>query len=368
MKKILVIEDEAAVRANVLQILDSGGYQGIGVEDGSAGLELARRELPDLIVCDIMMPGMDGYALLQALRADPTTAAIPLIFLTAKVDRSDVRQGMDLGADDYLSKPFRRRDLLHAIDARLRRRAELLQQAERRLDELRTSINLALPHELRTALTGILGFSELIGAYSDVLALNELAEMGRAIYESSSRLQHLLDNFLLYARLELLTADTTQLLDLRQARTPDASAIVEAVAMSKAQSYNRSPDLTVRAEPCTVAMSGAFFRKLCEELLDNAFKYSRPGTSVAVTLKAAGPAQIVIEDAGCGMTAQQLAEIGAYVQFERQTFERRGVGLGLVISKRLAAMHGGRLQIASQAGVGTNVSVELPLAEESAPL
>ncbi len=365
MAKILVIEDEAAVRANILTILDSGGYESAGAENGREGLDAARRALPDLILCDIMMPEMDGYAVLRALRQDRETATIPLIFLTAKVERADVRQGMELGADDYITKPFRRLDLLQAISARLQRRQELLQQAERQLNDLRASINLALPHELRTALTGILGFSELISTHSNILELTELADMGRAIYESTNRLQRLLDNYLVYARLELLAADRGQVLALRQEQTAGAGEIAIMIAESKAFALGRRDDLRMAIVDAVIAMSDFYFRKLCGELLDNAFKYSRRGDLVNLTLAVQGDwLQMTIADRGYGMTPRQVADIGAYMQFERQSFERRGVGLGLIIAKRLAEIHGGRFQLTSEAGKGATVSVELPLASE----
>ena len=367
MKTVLVIEDETAVRANILEILESGGFAGISADNGRLGLEAAQRELPDLILCDIMLPELDGYAILRALRQDARTTAIPLIFLTAKVDRADVRQGMELGADDYIAKPFRRLDLLQAISARLQRRQDLLQQAERQLRDLRASINLALPHELRTALTGILGFSELISTQSNILELAELAEMGRAIYDSTTRLQHLLDNFMTYARLELLAADAAQVVALRQESMTGVDDVLRTVVVSKAQLAARPHDLEVTAVDCTAAISGAYFRKLCEELIDNAFKYSAPGTPVNVTAEIiANRLRLTIRDQGRGMTPQQVADIGAYVQFDRQTFERRGVGLGLIIAKRLAEIHGGWLRLDSTVGAGTTVVVELPLAPETA--
>jgi diguanylate cyclase (GGDEF)-like protein len=144
MPKILVIEDEALVRANILEILDSSGYfNALGAENGLIGVRLAQEHQPDLIVCDIMMPELDGYGVLEALRADPATAAIPFIFLTAKADQADLRFGMNLGADDYLTKPFRRSELLLAISTRLEKQTALanrysmeLKQAEERLNYL----------------------------------------------------------------------------------------------------------------------------------------------------------------------------------------------------------------------------------------
>ncbi|MCT7972700.1 EAL domain-containing response regulator [Laspinema olomoucense] len=119
MKKILVIEDEELVRNNILEILDTVDFRVIGACNGGMGVQLAEEHLPDLILCDVMMPELDGYGVLAALRNNPVTATIPFIFLTAKGDKTDIRQGMNLGADDYLTKPFRRKELLGAIEARL---------------------------------------------------------------------------------------------------------------------------------------------------------------------------------------------------------------------------------------------------------
>ena len=128
MKKILVIEDEPEMRRNLLTILKLEKFQFFGAENGRVGLELVRREKPDLILCDVMMPELDGHGVLEALRKDEETASIPFIFLTAKGEKADLRSGMNLGADDYLTKPVAKADLLHAIAARLRRSE---QQAQR---------------------------------------------------------------------------------------------------------------------------------------------------------------------------------------------------------------------------------------------
>jgi DNA-binding NarL/FixJ family response regulator len=124
MKSILVIEDEAEMRRNILAILKLEKFQGLGAENGRIGVELARREKPDLILCDVMMPKLDGHGVLRSLREDPATAAIPFIFLTAKGERRDLRDGMNLGADDYLIKPVAKADLLTAIMTRLARAAQ----------------------------------------------------------------------------------------------------------------------------------------------------------------------------------------------------------------------------------------------------
>src|SRR5213078_4429762 len=121
MKKILVIEDEPEMRRNITALLRYCDYEPIAAENGRLGIEAARRERPDLILCDVMMPETDGHGVLQALQTDPSLVRIPFIFLTAKGEKDDLRSGMNLGADDYLTKPVANADLVQAIQTRLRR-------------------------------------------------------------------------------------------------------------------------------------------------------------------------------------------------------------------------------------------------------
>ena len=128
MKKILVIEDNQDVRENLAEILSLSGYEAITAENGKIGVEKAQKEDPDLILCDIMMPELDGYGVLHILSRQQKTADIPFVFLTAKAEKEDFRKGMSLGADDYIVKPFDDISLLQTIDARIQK-SERLRQA-----------------------------------------------------------------------------------------------------------------------------------------------------------------------------------------------------------------------------------------------
>lgn len=123
MVKILIIEDEVEIRSNLVELLGLEGYDVVSADNGVTGLLGAMENTPDLIICDVMMPELDGYDVLQALRQDPKTLTIPFLFLTALADKGDIRRGMALGADDYLTKPFTRNDILTAVESRLQRQA-----------------------------------------------------------------------------------------------------------------------------------------------------------------------------------------------------------------------------------------------------
>ena len=147
MKKILVIEDEPEMRRNLTTILRLEKFDPLPAENGRVGLELAKKKKPDLILCDVMMPVLDGYGVIAALRADPETVAVPFIFLTAKGEKPDIRAGMNLGADDYLTKPVAKPDLLSAIRSRLER---AVQQAK---PEFKPNFDSAKPLETELGLT-----------------------------------------------------------------------------------------------------------------------------------------------------------------------------------------------------------------------
>ena len=200
MSKILVVDDDEQLRQTIIVVLKLRGFEPLEANNGGDALEIAREHLPDLIISDVNMPGQNGFVALASIRQDPTTAAIPLILMTGEMD-SNMRKGMELGADDFLTKPFAMPDLLKAIDARMRKQTVVKQAAEKKLTELRENISLMLPHELNTPLVGILGFGEIIHSCADSLSVEELTEMGKNIMDSGLRLERLIQNFLVFAQL-----------------------------------------------------------------------------------------------------------------------------------------------------------------------
>jgi signal transduction histidine kinase len=361
MKKILVIDDEEWLREMIQVALRQRGHDVIQAENGAAGVEKARKELPDLILCDVNMGKMDGYATLSALRNEATTAAIPFILMTGLADNAGMRHGMELGADDYLPKPFTIDGLYAAVDARLKKLQTVRAEAERKLADLRDNISMMLPHELRTPLNGILAYGEILTADAATLQPHEIAEMGQVIYESGRRLERLIENFLIFAQLQLLEADPQKVHSLRGKQTASPVRLIQEHARKQAEEAKRAEDLQLQLADMPVPMSEEYLGKVVDELVQNAFKFSSAGRIVRVELAKTPEATVLtVADHGRGFSTEHISRVGAYMQFDRSLHEQQGVGLGLSIARRLTELHGGTLTIQSTKSEGTTVVVKLP--------
>ena len=336
------------------------GFDTMLAGDGATGIDLARREHPDLIICDVNMPNLDGYETLTRLRQQEATATTPFIFLSGAVERPSVRQGMELGADDYLTKPFLPSELMAAVNTRLGKQAVIERQTEKKLDELRGNITLALPHELRTPLNGIMGLSQILMEDYATLPPAEILESATFIHESALRLHRLIENFLVFAQIEMMAGDdlTRQAAAVRTVAEP----IIGKAALEMAVKANRENDLVFSVPPATVAVIADNLKKITEELVDNACKFSAYGSPVRVIGREdGGNFELTVTDQGRGMTREQISKIAPHVQFERSVYEQQGAGLGLTIAKRLAEIQGGKLSIESVPGQQTTVRVSFPL-------
>ncbi|ERT08857.1 response regulator [Lyngbya aestuarii BL J] len=363
MSKILVIEDEFAIRDNIIELLEIEDFEVFSAENGRIGFQQASEHLPDLILCDVMMPDLDGYGVLSALRSNPTTATIPFIFLTAKAEHTDIRQGMGLGADDYLTKPCTAEELLEAVKTRLKKQEIFEKQSQLKLDELRRSITHSLPHELRTPLNGILGNTELLLLELEDLDVDEMRKMLEDIRTSSQRLNRLIINFLLYADLELISANNQRIQALQKSSVSSVDTLISDAAKEQARLFNRETDLQLKLQDSPVKIAATRLAKLVEELVNNAFKFSEPGTPVSVKTEVKdNKFVLLVSDKGREMTPEEIQKVGAYLQFERKLYEQQGSGMGLSIVKRLVELHDGKLIIESIPNKETTVRVELAIA------
>jgi signal transduction histidine kinase len=364
VKKILVIDDEEWLREMIHLALRQRGFEIIEAANGTEGIEQARKHLPDLILCDVNMGKVDGYLTLASLRNEAPTAAIPFILMTGLADNAGMRYGMELGADDYLPKPFTTDALFAAVDARLKKSQTVRDEAERKLASLRNNISLMMPHEMRTPLNGILSNAEMLATSADTLKPGEIAEMGQEIFKSSQRLERLIENFLIYAQLELIAADPKSVNAMRVGKTEHSAPLVRKNADDLAALFNRVSDLSVEAGDFSLPMSEEYFGRVVNELVQNAFKFSEDRSPVSVKLaESFNGIVLTIQDHGCGFSTEQISRIGAYEQFDRKIQDQQGLGLGFVIAKRLVELHGGSLSVESVKGAGSTITVKFPKAK-----
>ncbi len=364
--RILVVEDNEPLRDQIVQVLEFEGYEVLAAAHVPAGQRLATTAGPELVVSDITMPQMDGHDLLRNLRAAGNGADTPVVFLTARGARGDIRTGMDLGADDYLTKPFEMKELLNAVATRLRRRHEAGAAASRPLLEERSRMLLSLPHELRTPLNGIIGFTELL---KDALVPGapvpaDTPEMLDQLLVSGTRMERLATNLVLHLHLELARQAPGQERLFTDAGPASADEQTTVVAGRVARQAGRDGDLRWRPPGrVAVAVSPHFLEKMLEELLDNAFKFSAPGTPVEVSLTVVGDTvEWQLADRGLGVTAGEAAALAPFRQWRRNQREQQGLGLGFAIARQLAEFNGGTLELAPRAGGGCTARLCLPRA------
>ncbi|HXF09881.1 MAG TPA: ATP-binding protein, partial [Desulfuromonadaceae bacterium] len=304
---------------------------------------------------------MDGYGTLSSLRNEPVTASIPFILMTGLADNAGMRHGMELGADDYLPKPFTTESLYAAVDARLKKSQTLREEAEQKLRHLRDNISLMMPHEMRTPLNGILSNAELLAHSAKTLKPGEIAEIGQEIHASSERLARLIENFLIYAQLEMVAADPKAANALKPGKTIHPIDMIKRCAARQAALAGRPVDLSLELSDVPVPLVDEYLIKIVEELIQNAFKFSKPGTPVRVSLSEENGAVVLsVSDQGRGFSPEETTRIDAYMQFDRKMHEQQGLGLGLAIVKRLVELHGATLSILTEKEVGAVISAKFP--------
>lgn len=359
MARVAVIDDDTGMRGVLEEILGSAGHDVSLASSGLAGIALVTNERPDLVLCDVEMPGgCDGYDVLRAIRSDDELRTIPFLFLTGLGGESALRSGMNLGADDYLMKPVTPADLLAAIETRLARSAANEHETRRRLEEMRRSVAVLLPHELRTPLTTILGSAELLQETHSHMTPAQIRRTAGAIVAAGRRLQRMAENYLMYAGLELgrLAGPGGP-----APRGGTGSAVdVEEAARATAAAAGREADQRFDLGPVVLPLAGPYVRKIVSELVENAIKFSAAGSPIRVSLATDRGPRLDVTDEGRGMSPEQIAEVGAFRQFDRAFFEQQGSGLGLALVHGIVRASGGALELTSPPGRGTCATVRWP--------
>jgi two-component system sensor histidine kinase/response regulator len=367
MTRILVIEDEGPLREEIVGMLGFEGYDVIEASDGQQGVDSAKETLPDLILCDITMPKLDGYQVLLELRDCPTTALTPFIFLTARSDRPFMRHGMELGADDYVTKPCSHAELLAAIQARLQRHAAAVEAHNRRLEEAQATLTRLVAHELRTPLVSILMVQDIIARQMGQTLPAQMQDLLDILASGSKRLAHLVEQMVYITELEAGFLCRTSVLESGQP-VQLWEVLTTAIDLGR-QFATRHRDGPIRSgerdRGTVIVADTQSFKHALAELFANALNFSPEGSDVLVSLwQADGCAWIEIMDHGPGMTPEQLEQaFTEFHQVNRGIQEQQGIGLGLSLARQIMEAHGGTVTLNSVVGKGTQVTVSLPLAD-----
>jgi len=356
--RILVIDDNAGLRLSLTRALESAGYSVRTGADGEQGLAIAREFKPDVVVCDMHMPNANGSSVLSALRKDVGFALSQFILMTGDLDGIPHRVGMDLGADDYLAKPFTVDEFLNCVGARLQRSQFYKRAEDRALLHFRETISHSLPHEVFTPLTGILGFTEVLREEIGRIAPAEAAKMVEEIHISAERLYRTLKNYLRI--LDVLNDQNPPSLTGEITGAVNVPGIIMTAAESVVERHGREENFKLECAESDLPLSSGDLSSIVVELVDNACKYSVKGTPVIVRLESVAEQNVLsVTDSGRGMTPEQTAQIGAFRQFDRKKYEQQGLGLGLTLTQHLVERHGGKFSLESSPG-GTTVTASWP--------
>jgi two-component system, sensor histidine kinase and response regulator len=376
MSTILVIEDETAVRCNMLELLEAEGFRSIGAEGGGIGVNLAREIQPDLILCDVMMGAdMDGYGVLETLRQLPETATIPFIFVTAKTTRADFRQGMQLGADDYLTKPFTRQELLDAIAIRVSRNHQVLKlqqqmQDLREMNVIKDDMLSTVSHDMRAPLMNMKMAIEMLQICGDSPKRDHYLEILR---DECLRESQMVDNLLDLKRLESrdykLTAEPldlapwlTEVVERFRLRTDmaDQRLCLQAQAYSEIPSPNPSP---IACDRGLIACDRSSLERVVVELINNACKYTPSGGTIEViaTQSSSQPTWTLTVQNQATIAPEALPHIfDKFYRGPKSQTQATGSGLGLALVKEFVQRLGGTIAVSCDGG-WTRFAVELPM-------
>lgn len=359
MEKILIIEDDELVRTNTLEILKEEGYNVIEASTGKDGIEMARQHHPDLILSDILMPEGDGFSVLNELQKDMVTASIPFVFLSSRTSSSDIREGMQKGADDYLPKPFKIKDLLDTIQTRIAKSRNLNFKNE----QIFKNISKNLPHELRTPLVSILGLSEYIKDYSDEILKEEIVHMTEKIHSSGNRLLKTIEKFILFSELSGILGNNEDINYLRSSSFISARPFISSITKSLIEKSGRSEDLRLSIAEGNINISSNFLEILLKELIECTLKFSVKSRPFEVYSQIDGTSYLVeITDHGFGLGDFRYNNFSysAIIEMGQDSNNQSVSGISFLLCQKIINLFKGKLAIESKTGKYTRISFSLP--------
>jgi len=367
--RVLLVEDEPDVRTVAESILSSFGFAVSSVGNGKEAIDFLSGSRPDIVLSDIRMPVIDGFQLLQRIRSDPLLCQIPFIIVSAKAESADQRMGMSLGADDYVTKPYRPEDLRNTIEVRVMRS----KQVSDSISNHKRFVTQVLPHELRTPLMGVIGYADLMmdaAAEGKTLSVAELSEYGRMLQLSGARILKIVENLLFWAKLEAPQSPAEGSAKLMETQEDVTAEGLRSIAEQASKQFGRQYDVSVdcpRRARIQVITPG--FEFVTKHLVENALKYSLPRTPVRISVTTdADELTLSVSDSGRGMTRDEFDRIRRSGHLEHDRNRQPGLGMGLMLATAFVRKSGGRLDLQpNDKGKGLTVLMHLPLAAESVP-
>ena len=380
---ILLVEDDQSLLdgiSDLLEVVDLGyDLSVLTASNGQGGLAILDDHTPDLIISDIMMPTMGGYEFLEHLRSNLAWVHIPVIFLSARGTKEDIRAGRKSGAEMYITKPFDNDELLKLVKSQLDRTFELQQDRARRLDKLQHSIIQLLNHEFRTPLTYVTAYYEMLADGLTNQNIEFIREYLLGIQVGAVRMTSLIDNFVRV--IELRTGEAGNEYNLQAEPIYNLPEIFQAMCQEWQTTKNGKVDIqfAIPADLPPVFGVTTYLREALNCLIDNAVKFtiSKRHIDPEVVITAGlhfgrdnnrqrEEVYITIQDNGIGFpqhVQNQLFDL--FYQFNREQMEQQGSGSGLTVAKGLIELHGGRIQVESKVGQGSTFTVFLPVYQEA---
>lgn len=359
---ILVIEDEEAIKDGICEILDFYGYRVLGASDGQEGFDMIREHNPDLVLCDVMMPNMDGISLLNTLRADTRYLSLPFIFLTAKSQAEDILEGLKTGADDYLPKPFESKELIQAVEFRLQKHRQLLEKSKDESKKLYLELAGRTSHEMGNILNGLLNGIEIL---LDDISNNNLDDVDTL---TSMIKKAGYDLHIRYYNLEIVhsihSGQYFKDLDPSSYWLVDNEFVRELLTVVAKSHQSRIKDVKWDIAPEHLGISVDHLSKLLAEIILNSLQYSKQGDEIRVIGNSNGNVyKISIIDSGKGMDIKNVDYTQILKKRDFVAAQQFGLGLGLFIVHKILEFWGGDLGLYSELDKGTLVVVTLPIAD-----
>ena len=359
--QILVVEHDLQSNRGICQVLEAKGYNVRSALSGDNALQLLNQTIPDLILCNIMLPGMDGYSLLQHSRTDERLRTVPFVFLTDQSTTTNRRAAKAIGGEDCLSLPVDDADLIDTVASILRKKQLLQDELQQRMDILSDRILGLVQHEFRTPLTFVLGYAEFLrDALNEDLDRDEIQMSVDAILEGGRRLHHLVENFI------LLTSLNDRQIRGDEIHSCNALALwreIYEMAKDDLKKTGLAVEISAQNESLTARCDTQLMREALGRLLENAIRYRRTDSQTIwlAVEKRPGFVGWTIQDEGLGIPAEQLQEIvNPFVRIRDHQGSQHGMGLGLAVVNRIVELHDGELTIDSAEGQGSAFTLWVP--------